>query len=169
VSLATSIRLQPLQRRQVFRYAFHFGLFQAGMPILGWFAGQSFVEKIAAFDHWIAFTLLALVGGRALWGALGDNAEKSREEIRDPTRGMSLIVNSVATSIDAFAVGLSFACLNVPVWYPALVIGVVTAALSVLGMHLGSRLGARFGKIMEIVGGLVLIVIGIRILVEHIF
>lgn len=166
VSIATATRLQPLTYRHIFRNAFHFGLFQALMPILGWLCGYSVADKIAAVDHWIAFGLLAFVGGKSIHGALADAPDQAVRS--DPTRGLTLVANSVATSIDAFAVGFSFACLAVSVWYPALIIGVITAALSALGMAVGSWLGARFGKKMEIAGGLVLIGIGVKILLEHI-
>ena len=164
VSLATSVKLHPVTRRQVFRFAFHFGLFQALMPVVGWLAGRSVVDVVGAFDHWIAFGLLGYIGGKAIWGALRGADD---EDARDPTRGMSLIINSVATSIDALAVGLSLGVLGVSIWYPVVVIGVVTALLSSFGMLIGSRLGARFGTRMEILGGLVLIAIGVKILVEH--
>jgi putative Mn2+ efflux pump MntP len=109
--------------------------------------------------------LLGYVGGKMLWEAwTGHDGEESP---RDPTRGWSLLVNSVATSIDAFAVGLSFAWLAVEIWYPAAVIGVITAGLTFVGMRLGAALGARFGRVMEVVGGLVLIGIGVRIVIEH--
>jgi putative Mn2+ efflux pump MntP len=119
---------------------------------------------VGAFDHWIAFGLLGYIGGKAIWGALRGADD---DQARDPTRGMSLIITSIATSIDALAVGLSLGVLRVSIWYPVVVIGVVTALLSTFGMLVGSRLGARFGTRMEIIGGLVLIAIGVKILVEH--
>ena len=166
VSVAAAAMLPRVTGRHVFRFAFHFGLFQAVMPVLGWLAGRGVARWVAAWDHWLAFGLLALVGGRAIYeGALG---RQEQERFRaDPTRGASLILLSVATSIDAFAVGLSFAFLGVGIWLPVLVIGVVTAALSTLGMFLGGRLGQRFGSRMTIVGGLVLIAIGLKILWDH--
>lgn len=165
VAIAASITLHPVTRRQVFRFGFHFGLFQALMPVLGWLLGSTVVHWVAAFDHWIAFGLLAYVGGKAIVDALRHDDDKNAAS--DPTRGWSLVVFSVATSIDAFAVGLSFACLGVSVWYPAVVIGLTTGALTSLGMLIGARLGARLGKRMEVAGGLVLIAIGIKILVDH--
>lgn len=165
VSIAGSIALKRVSGRQVFRFAFHFGLFQAMMPILGWLAGRSVAGLIQSWDHWVAFALLLLIGGKAVIEAIrgGDGLENGG----DPTRGASLVMLSVATSIDALAVGLSFAMLGVSVWYPALVIGVVTAGLSALGMLIGSHLGSRFGRSAGFIGGLVLIGIGVKILVEH--
>jgi manganese efflux pump family protein len=165
VALGTSVVLAPVSRRQVFRLGFHFGLFQALMPILGWAAGLTIAEAIHHWDHWVAFGLLALVGGRAIYaGLVGSDADSPRA---DPTRGLSLVVLSLATSIDALAVGLTFAMLRVAIWYPAVIIGLITGVLTTLGMLIGSRLGARFGRGMELLGGIVLVAIGVRILVGH--
>ena len=166
VSVAGSAMLPRVTVRHYFRFAFHFGLFQAVMPVLGWLAGTTIARWVAAWDHWIAFGLLAMVGGRAIYEGLHGGADLADRK-RDPTRGWSLVVLSVATSIDAFAVGLSLACLRVSIWGPVVAIGVITGALSVLGMFLGGRLGKRFGARAAIVGGLVLIAIGVKILVEH--
>jgi putative Mn2+ efflux pump MntP len=150
--------------RPVFRLSFHFGLFQALMPVLGWIGGTLIAGYISGWDHWIAFALLAFVGVRMI----RSGADKDGEcyEV-DPSRGSTLIMLSVATSIDAFAVGLSLAMLSINILYPAVVIGVVAAALSAAGLALGHRLGCRFGKSMEIVGGFILIIIGLRVVLSH--
>jgi putative Mn2+ efflux pump MntP len=166
VAVAGSVSLGRVTGRQVFRFAFHFGLFQAGMPLIGWLAGRGVQQYMAAWDHWVAFGLLAFIGGKAIVTAL--RSGESTKPRGDPTRGWTLLMLSVATSIDALAVGLSLGMLEVAIWYPALIIGVVTAGLTALGMLIGSRLGARFGRWTEIAGGLVLIGIGVKILVEHI-
>jgi putative Mn2+ efflux pump MntP len=153
-------------RRPTFRLAFHFGLFQFIMPVIGWFAGTTIVKYIAAYDHWVAFGLLGFVGVRMIRSGLDPRAEA---QIGDPSRGWSLVLLAVATSIDALAVGLSLGLMGVTIWYPAAVIGVVTGLLSWLGLRLGHSLGTRFGKRMEIAGGGVLILIGLRILVQHLF
>ncbi len=164
VAVATSVALRRVSRRQLFRFAFHFGLFQAVMPALGWAAGRSFHDLIAPWDHWIAFALLGLVGGKAIVEALrGGDAVPAG----DPTRGWSLVALSIATSIDALAVGLSFAVLEVSIILPCLIIGLVTAALTGAGMVLGARLGAALGARMRLVGGVVLVAIGVQILGEH--
>lgn len=150
--------------RPVFRLAFHFGLFQFLMPVLGWAAGLAFAGTIAAVDHWIAFALLLLVGVRMIRAGL---APVKNGERPDPSRGWTLILLSVAVSIDALAVGLSLAMLQVRIVYPSLVIGVVTAGLSWLGLITGHHLGRTFGARMEIVGGLLLVAIGVRILLAH--
>lgn len=166
VAVATSVTLARLTPRHIFRFAFHFGLFQAGMPLLGWLAGRSVVHWVAAWDHWLAFGLLGFVGGKAIYDGIRDEPQGD-DQPADPTCGWSLVVLSVATSIDAFAVGLSLAWLGTSIWSTVAVIGVVTAAMTTAGMFLGRLLGARFGRRMSIVGGLVLLGIGVKILAEH--
>jgi putative Mn2+ efflux pump MntP len=166
VAVGASVTLRRATGRQTFRLAFHFGLFQFLMPVLGWLAGLTVADVMALFDHWVAFGLLTFIGGKSVFVALRRKGGEARAD--DPTRGASLVMLSVATSIDALAVGFSFAMLGVRVWGPSVVIGVVSAAVTVIGMELGSRLGARFGRRMEILGGLVLIAIGIKILLQHI-
>ena len=165
VAIGTSIVLGCIDGRQIFRFAFHFGLFQAMMPVIGWFAGQSFSGYIQKWDHWIAFTLLAAIGSKAIIDVF--KKESDGNKVEDPTRGLSLVLLSVATSIDALAVGLSLAMLQVTIWYPALVIGVLTALLTICGMLLGCRVGQRFGLSVRVFGGVILIAIGVKILVEH--
>jgi manganese efflux pump family protein len=166
VALASSVALHPVSRRQVFRFSFHFGLFQALMPMLGWLAGWWIQPLIASWDHWIAFALLAAVGCKAIYEAVcGDGDSQGRT---DPTRGWRLVALSLATSIDAFVVGLSFAMLRVDIWYPAAVIGVITALLTCVGILVGGHIGGRFGRRMEIAGGIVLIAIGLRIVLQHV-
>lgn len=167
VAIGAGITLDAMTGRHVFRLAFHFGLFQALMPIIGWSAGLAVHRYLAAFDHWIAFGLLAFVGGKMIREALG---EKEAETIpNDPTSGWDLILLSVATSIDALAVGLSLAMLGATIIYRALVIGVVAASFTVAGMLLGRRIGALWGKRVEIFGGVLLCAIGAKIVIEHLF
>ena len=165
VAIGVSIALGGTSKRQTFRLAWHFGLFQGLMPILGWAAGTSIRPFIERWDHWLAFVLLGVVGGRMIFESVrGDEDRPSRQ---DPTRGWSLVVLSIATSIDALAVGLSFAALGVQVWIPAAVIGITAAVMTLLGTLGGRALGARFGSRMAVVGGIVLISIGVWILFEH--
>jgi len=165
VSIGVGLNTPHVSWRTTFRLSWHFGLFQALMPIVGWLAGLSVERWISGIDHWIAFGLLVAIGGKMIYQAIwGD------EEVRaakDPTRGASLVVLSVATSIDALAVGLSLALLGVQIWYPAVVIGIVAFAFTAVGLHLGRRFGSLFGRRMEIIGGLILIGIGVKILVDH--
>ncbi|NQV41772.1 MAG: manganese efflux pump [Candidatus Marinimicrobia bacterium] len=151
-------------KRAVFRLAFHFGLFQALMPLLGWLLGSTVVDYMSAWDHWIAFILLAIVGGRMIYsGFVPDNARL----IVDPSKGWTLITLSIATSIDALAAGLSFSMLNVNIWLPCLLIGVITAILSAASTRIGKAAGQWLGQRVEILGGIILLVIGLRILVTH--
>jgi len=134
------------------------------MPLIGWFIGDAVQQFLAAYDHWIAFALLAWVGGRMVRESFSRDAE---DHVIDPTRGLNLIVLSIATSIDALAVGLSLAMLRVDLWIPSAIIGIVAAGMTLTGMLLGRRLQASWGKRAELVGGLVLIAIGVRVVVEH--
>ncbi|MBW6511315.1 MAG: manganese efflux pump MntP family protein [Desulfuromonadaceae bacterium] len=165
VALGVGLILPQLTGRHHFRLGFHFGLFQALMPIIGWAAGLTVKDIIAAYDHWIAFGLLTLIGVRMIREALTADAEEV--DPRDPTRGMSLVMLSVATSIDALAVGLSLALIGVSIWFPAFVIGITAGGLTVIGLLLGRRIGGKFGKPVEIGGGILLCLIGIKILGEH--
>jgi putative Mn2+ efflux pump MntP len=165
VAIVTGLALTPMTKRHVFRLAFHFGLFQAVMPVLGWAAGSAVHRYIASYDHWIAFGLLAFVGGKMIVSVL-DGAGETRIS-KDPTSGWDLVLLSVATSIDALAVGLSLAIMRMEILLPALIIGIVAACLTTIGMVLGRRIGTAWGKRVEVLGGFTLIVIGARILIEH--
>jgi putative Mn2+ efflux pump MntP len=148
----------------VLRLATAFGLFQFVMPIIGWLAGLTVVEIIESFDHWIAFGLLALVGGKMIREGF---EKESAEECEDQTWGWPLLMLSIATSIDALAVGFSFSVLKNPILLPAVIIGIVCFLMTVTGMVFGKVLAKIFGKKLEIAGGLVLIGIGVKILIEH--
>lgn len=150
--------------RPTFRLAFHFGLFQFLMPIIGWFAGTTILRFITAYDHWVAFGLLAFVGIRMIHSGFDLNGV---EQKNDPSRGWTLVLLAFATSIDALVVGISLGLVGLRIWYPAVVIGVVTGLVSWLGLLLGNRLGAKFGKRMEIIGGIILILMGVRIVLAH--
>lgn len=162
VSVGTTEFLQ--NKRARFRIFFHFGLFQGLMPILGWLAGNTIEFYIKAFDHWIAFALLAYVGGKMI-----KEGFENRPKVYciDPSKGWNLVLLSIATSIDALAVGLGLAFLGTDIWYPAVLIGFVTAGLSLLGILMGSQIGSKIGKKVELVGGIVLLLIGIKIILEH--
>lgn len=167
VSIATGCRLRTVSRRQTFRLSWHFGLFQAAMPVIGWFMGQGIRSFVEDWAHWIAFVLLAFIGLKMLKEAFeqDDDAECG---LADPTKGASLIMLSVATSIDALAVGVTLSMLNVSIWLPAVIIGIVCFGFSAGGMHVG-RILANSGKLSqfaEILGGAVLLGIGFKILHE---
>lgn len=164
VSLCSGLALPGVRPGQALRMAFFFGGSQALMPVLGWLAGRGLVGTIGRFDHWIAFALLAAVGGKMVFEGLRRNTCETRP---DPFRLGTLCVLALATSIDALAVGVSFSLLAVSIALPVVIIGGVTFALSLGGVYLGRRFGDVLGNRIEAVGGVVLVGIGVKILVEH--
>lgn len=167
VALGGSIAMKSHSRLQVLRTAIAFGLFQALMPVLGWLIGQTVVDLIADYDHWVAFGLLAIVGGHMLWESFCH--KDGRAETTDITKGWPLIVLSLATSIDALAVGLTFPFIEVNVAVASPTIGLVAFAATVIGFLLGRKVGKMVGRWASAVGGLLLIAIGLRILLSHLF
>jgi manganese efflux pump family protein len=164
VSLSIGTDTITNDMRAKLRLAFHFGFFQMMMTVLGWLAGNTISTFIQDFDHWVAFGLLAYVGINMIRSGLNPNFESYRQ---NPSRGRLLVVLCIATSIDALAVGLSMAMIHVWVYFPSIVIGLVTFGLSMVGLKAGGKLGQKFGKRMEIYGGIILIGIGLKILAEH--
>ena len=151
--------------RPALRLAFHLGLFQFMMPVIGWYAGSRAAPLIERVDHWVAFALLAFVGGRMVYSGLRPDGDHKLPP--DPSKGWNLVALSVATSIDALAVGLSLAMIGVAIWQPSVIIGIVTGILSLIGIAVGGRVGKRFGPTVEVIGGLILLAIGVRIVVSH--
>lgn len=166
VSVSSGISVKGFGWKHAVKMGVYFGLFQFAMPLIGWFLGSSVSAYIEAVDHWIAFGLLVLIGGRMVWGALHTACGEEEAPPADLT-AKRLVVLAIATSIDALAVGVSMAFMDVNILFSAIVIGVVAFALSVVGGLLGKRLGCLFQRRAEVVGGVVLIAIGIKILVEH--
>lgn len=170
VAIATGVSLKQVNIRQTFRLSWHFGLFQALMPVIGWGLGTAIQSYVAAYAHWVAFTLLALVGGNMLKEAiLADEDEEDVAPRKDSTKGLTLVVLSVATSIDALAVGLSMSMLQVSIAFPAIVIGIIAGLFTIAGLHLGKRVARLtwLSSWAEAVGGLVLWIIGLNILREN--
>lgn len=166
VSIGLSVSLRGLRNLQTFRLALSFGLFQFFMPIIGWAAGEKIVRFIKDYDHWVAFILLLAVGGKMIYESFHAEDEQ-KKYASDPTKGLSLLVLSVATSIDSLAVGLSLAALRVKIVYPAVIIGIVAFTMTIVGVKIGPVLGRVIGKRAEFAGGAVLILIGVKILAEH--
>lgn len=167
VSIATGICLEQITGRQWFRLWWHFGFFQAMMLVIGWALGLTVRDLIERYDHWVAFALLAVVGGNMIRSALAVEDETCIR--KDPTRGMLLVMLSLATSMDALAVGLSLSILNIRIWIPALIVGLMASLLTAIGMIIGGR-AARvtwLKKYAELTGGALLYIIGIHILWEH--
>jgi putative Mn2+ efflux pump MntP len=163
VSLCKGLTIKEGRAKNALLMAFSFGVFQAGMPLIGFAAGIYLLDMISGYDHWIAFGLLGVVGSKMLWESVrGEkNGSCGSVALRE------LLVLSVATSIDALAVGLSFAFLKMNILFAAGIIGVVSCLFSLAGFFLGRKAGERFGSYAEIAGGLILIGIGTKILLEH--
>jgi putative Mn2+ efflux pump MntP len=165
VALGKGLHLRRLSVRDAGAIAVSFGLFQGLMPVLGWLLGSGLRGYITEIDHWVAFGLLAAIGGRMLHEALDPGRDDDEDEDHIGLR--ELLVLSVATSIDALAVGISFAFLDVSIVLAAVIIALVTAVLSLAAVVIGHRAGVRFRGPAEIAGGLILIFIGVRILLDH--
>ena len=167
VSISAGMIIKKPGGRHYFRLAFHFGLFQFMMPIIGYFAGNYLEHFIKDYDHWVAFGLLFLLGANMIKEAFAGKNDGDPVQSKDPSRGLSLVVLSVATSIDALAVGLSFGVLDQPVLVPSIIIGITCSLFSVTGITIGKKAAAVAGKKAEAVGGIMLWIIGIKILLEH--
>jgi manganese efflux pump family protein len=162
VSIAKGITVSHNRRRSAILLASLFGGFQALMPVIGWLAGLGLKDVIMEVDHWIAFGLLGFIGAKMIY-----DTTKSEDNKDDSVTLYAALILAVATSIDALMVGLSFAFLETDIFIPILAIGAVTFALSLVGFEFGSRMGTIFGKRIRVLGGVILILIGIRILAEH--
>jgi len=164
VSVASGIAMRNFHFGSALRMALAFGGFQAIMPVIGWVAGRTLQAYVASFDHWIAFGLLTLIGGKMIYEA---TRIEEAESGTDPFAFLVLLVLAIATSIDALAVGITFAMLGSSIILPVAVIGSVTFALCLAGVRIGHVSGHFFEKKIEVAGGLVLIGIGLKILIEH--
>ena len=166
VSIGKGLSTKRVTLREVLTVGLWFGGFQALMPVIGYYLGFSFADLVEKIDHWIAFGLLALIGINMIREAVG----KGEEGPSDASFGFrSMLVLAIATSIDALAIGVSFAFLQTPLWSSILIIGITTFLFSALGLLIGKKVGDRFHKGAEIFGGLILITIGLKILIEHLF
>lgn len=164
VSITSGITVRHLRIKHALKIALFFGFFQAIMPIIGWLSGMSLRNIISGFDHWIAFGLLSIIGCKMIYESF-----KLKKEKINPQNIYILFILSIATSIDALAVGLSLSFLKVAIILPAIIIGVVTFLLSFFGVYVGNKVGHFFERKIEMIGGLVLIGIGLKILIEHLF
>jgi putative Mn2+ efflux pump MntP len=164
VSITMGIVLKRIQLRAMGKISLLFAFFQGLMPVLGWLIGQAFEQYIKAYDHWVAFGLLLLIGGRMVYEALSDS---SQTPCLNPHCNKTIATLAVATSIDALAVGISFSMLDIEIIMPAFLIGIITFAFAFMGLTIGIKLGSRFSTKVELIGGLILIGIGLKILLEH--
>lgn len=169
VSVSNGMCFRDFGRKQILEAAFSFGLFQMLMPILGYFAGSTFSSAILSLDHWIALILLGAIGGKMVHDGIVKMHHADAYEVQKPFTFQVLILQAVATSIDALAVGIGFAVMQVNIIMAAAFIGIVTLVCCLFGSFLGHRFGVILGKRAEIFGGLILIAIGIKIFAEHVF
>ncbi len=166
VSICKGLNMRRINMVHLFVIGLFFGSFQALMPLIGWLLGRQFEQYITSFDHWISFGLLAFLGIRMIIEALGEDDEQS-DEICEKLDIKEIFLLAIATSIDALAAGITFAFLNVNIIFSVSVIGVITFAISLVGVIIGGKFGARFKSKAEISGGIILIIIGLKILLEH--
>lgn len=167
VSICKGLGMKKVNLKVAFVLALFFGGFQALMPLIGWALGSQFLWLISPIDHWIAFVLLAVIGGKMLWEALHDEEGEDDGKPADKIDLGEFFILAVATSIDALAVGISFAALAVDIVPSILIIGVVTFCFTIAGVFVGNFFGSRYEKPASIVGGVVLILTGLKILLEH--
>ena len=166
VSICKGLSVKKLRSRHAFSTAMWFGGFQALMPLIGYFVGIHFADFVSSVDHWISFVLLAIIGGNMI----KESRESSESCEHDPDFSFKkMLALAIATSIDALAVGVSFAFLKINIWTAVLLIGVTTAAFSGIGVKIGNVFGCRYKSKAELAGGIILVVMGARILVEHLF
>ena len=164
VSICKGLKMHKLNYKQMWLIALFFGGFQAIMPLIGWTLGRSFKTYIEDFDHWIAFALLAFIGGKMAFESFKNEEDDcccSSLDIKE------LVVLAIATSIDALAVGIAFAIDDINIWFAILIIGITTFVLSAIGIIIGHRFGAVYKSKAELAGGIILILIGFKILLEH--
>lgn len=166
VSITSGATIRTMRLRHALLIASFFGAFQAFMPYIGWSIGQLARVLISNVDHWVAFALLAAVGGKMIYEA---RAERNEETVRDPLNIYVLFMLSIATSIDALAVGISLSFLDISILTPIVVIGLVTFVFSFAGTYIGDMFGHFFERKFEVLGGLILIGIGVKILIEHLY
>lgn len=168
VAVCKGLAMRRIHVRQALVIGLYFGVFQALMPVLGWLLGINFRRYIESVDHWIAFGLLAFIGGKMILEAIREKETAvAPEEYDQPLDHKELLLLAIATSIDALAVGISFAALGTPIFPSVLVIGCLTFGISVGGVVIGNVFGSRFDRYAQIAGGIILILIGIKVLVEH--
>lgn len=167
VSICKGLGMEKINKKQAFTIGLYFGGFQALMPLIGWFLGIRFQQYITSIDHWIAFILLVCIGGKMVVEAVRDKDDEVVEKKDQPLNHKEMFLLAVATSIDALAVGITFAFLDTPIVEAIVIIGCTTFVLSIVGVIVGNFFGTRYKKKAEIIGGIILILIGLKILLEH--
>ena len=168
VSVSCGIACQDTKLKHAFKAAFFFGTFQAIMPLIGYYAGRAVYEYISHIDHWISFIMLTVIGGRMIYSALKGNEDDKTEFEKNPFSNKSILMLAVATSIDALAVGVSFALADADIFVSVAIIGGITFLLSFLSVLLGKKVGKMFQSKAEFTGGIILVLIGLKILLDSI-
>lgn len=163
VAICKGLSMKKLEWKKAIIIALYFGIFQAVMPVIGYFLGTSFESLVTQIDHWIAFILLGIIGMNMIKEAF----DKCCENANDKVDFKTMIVLAIATSIDALAIGITFAFLKTNITLAAIIIGIVTFVLSLMGVKIGNKFGNKYQKKAEIFGGIILILIGTKILLEH--
>ena len=185
ISICAGLSMQKIAKKKALIISLYFGVFQAAMPLIGYWAASYFAEMIVSYDHWVAFALLCYIGGKMIWGSYKNRTcpdrqcpeglcddrtcpgGKKPDVCETSVRPSKMLTLAIATSIDALAVGISFAFLRVNIVPAVLFIGVTTFVVSLLGVKIGNVFGARFKSKAEFAGGVILIIIGVKVLLEH--
>lgn len=168
VSICKGLSMRKVNKKQCLVIGLFFGGFQALMPFIGWVLGSQFEQYITSIDHWIAFILLGFIGGKMVVEAIREKDEAVEVGKMDPPLDLKeMFILAIATSIDALAVGITFAFLQVPIVEAISIIGITTFVISVIGVYVGNFFGNRYKKKAELAGGMILILIGLKILLEH--
>lgn len=168
VSVCKGLGMRNLNKKQTLIIGLYFGGFQALMPLIGWLLGSQFQKYITRIDHWIAFILLGFIGGKMMIEAIREwNEEETVDVIDAHLDHKNMLVLSVATSIDALAVGITFAFLDTPIIEAITIIGITTMVISIIGVVVGNFFGSRYKSKAEFIGGLILVLLGLKILLEH--
>lgn len=168
VSVCKGLGMRRLNKKQALIIGLYFGGFQALMPLIGWLLGSQFQKYITSIDHWIAFILLGFIGGKMMIEAIREWNEEETVDVMDaPLDHKNMLVLAVATSIDALAVGITFAFLDTPIIEAITIIGITTMVISIIGVVVGNFFGSRYKSKAEFIGGLILVLLGLKILLEH--
>lgn len=168
VSVCKGLGMRRLNKKQTLIIGLYFGGFQALMPLIGWLLGSQFQKYITSIDHWIAFILLSFIGGKMMIEAIREWNEEETVDVMDaPLDHKNMLVLAVATSIDALAVGITFAFLDTPIIEAITIIGITTMVISIIGVVVGNFFGSRYKSKAEFIGGLILVLLGLKILLEH--
>lgn len=163
VSVCKGLSMKKINYKKAIIIALYFGIFQALMPVIGYFLGSAFETLVTKIDHWIAFILLGAIGANMI----KESFSKESENVNDNVDFKTMVILAIATSIDALAVGITFAFLQVNLLYSVIIIGVVTSLLSFIGVYIGNKFGSKFESKAEFAGGIILILMGLKILLEH--